>query len=68
MQEKEVKNGRLAKVAFVGFASQAAVQGKGPIESLKYHIADPFHRNSESLYWVVFPTYHSFIPDLKSIN
>lgn len=48
MREKEVKNGRLAMTAFVGFASQAAVQGKGPIESLKYHIADPFHRNSKS--------------------
>jgi len=46
--EKEIKNGRLAMVAFVGFSSQAAVQGKGPIESLKYHIADPFHRNSKS--------------------
>lgn len=45
MREKEIKNGRLAMVAFLGFASQAAVQGKGPIESLKYHIADPFHRN-----------------------
>ena len=46
-REKEIKNGRLAMVAFVGFASQAAVQGKGPIASLQYHLADPFHRNSE---------------------
>jgi len=45
MREKEIKNGRLAMVAFVGFSSQAAVQGKGPIESLKYHLADPFHHN-----------------------
>lgn len=55
MQEKEVKNGRLAMVAFVGFASQAAVQGKGPIASLKYHIADPFHRNSKPFYPLRFP-------------
>ncbi|DBA68856.1 TPA: Photosystem I chlorophyll a/b-binding protein 5, chloroplastic [Trebouxia sp. C0005] len=45
MREKEIKNGRLAMVAFVGFSSQAAVQGKGPIASLKYHLADPFHHN-----------------------
>lgn len=44
-REKEIKNGRLAMVAFVGFASQAAVQGKGPIACLQYHLADPFHRN-----------------------
>ena len=48
MREKEIKNGRLAMAAFVGFSSQAAVQGKGPIASLKYHLADPFHHNSES--------------------
>ncbi|KAL6784696.1 LHCA2 [Auxenochlorella protothecoides x Auxenochlorella symbiontica] len=45
MREKEVKNGRLAMVALVGFASQAAVWGKGPIESLQYHLADPGHHN-----------------------
>ena len=43
--EKEIKNRRLAMVAFVGFASQSAIQGKGPIASLKYHIANPLHRN-----------------------
>jgi hypothetical protein len=42
---KEVKNARLAMVAFLGFASQAAVQGMGPIECLKKHLEDPGHNN-----------------------
>jgi Chlorophyll A-B binding protein len=45
MKLKEVKNGRLAMIALVGFCSQAAVQGMGPIDCLKAHIADPTHAN-----------------------
>jgi len=40
-REKEIKNGRLAMIAFVGFASVYANRGMLPIEAMKAHIADP---------------------------
>eukprot|EP01023_Acetabularia_acetabulum_P038267 TRINITY_DN365_c0_g1_i4.p2 TRINITY_DN365_c0_g1~~TRINITY_DN365_c0_g1_i4.p2 ORF type:complete len:222 (-),score=61.79 TRINITY_DN365_c0_g1_i4:278-943(-) len=45
MQLKEIKNGRLAMIAFVGFAVQALVTREGPIEGLTNHIGDPFGHN-----------------------
>ena len=42
---KELKNGRLAMLGFLGFCSQYAVRGKGPIACFKDHIADPGHQN-----------------------
>ena len=41
MAVKEVKNGRLAMVAFFGFAIQAVVVADGPLGCLAKHTANP---------------------------
>ena len=43
MRVKEVKNGRLAMMSFLGMVSQYAVTGTSPLEGLKAHMANPEH-------------------------
>ena len=45
LRVKEMKNGRLAMVAWVGFAAQAALTRKGPVENLLDFVKDPAHEN-----------------------
>jgi len=42
---QELKNGRLAMVAWVGFAAQAVLTREGPLENALDFARDPAHNN-----------------------
>ncbi|OIW19109.1 hypothetical protein TanjilG_08909 [Lupinus angustifolius] len=43
LQLAEIKHARLAMLAFLGLAVQAAATGKGPLDNWATHLSDPFH-------------------------
>ena len=49
--KREIANGRLAMVAFLGILAQnqACPDGLGPVQALLNHVADPWHQCSLKL-------------------
>ena len=45
LQIKEVKNGRLAMIAVLGFGAQAVLTRQGPFQNLLDHLANPTANN-----------------------
>lgn len=42
---QEIANGRLAMLSFIAYVSQYYVTGKGPLQNLSDHIANPWGVN-----------------------
>ena len=50
LKRKEIANGRVAMLAFLGIMAQnqAYPEGLGPVQALLNHVADPWHVNAAS--------------------
>jgi Chlorophyll A-B binding protein len=42
---QEIANGRLAMISFVGYVAQYYATGKGPLQNLTDHLANPWGSN-----------------------
>ena len=55
LKVKEIKNGRLAMIAFLGFVGQHEANGLSPLGALQAHLSSPFAENfatnAKSLPW-----------------
>merc|ERR1711904_340899 len=45
LKTKEIKNGRIAMMAYVGISCSYVSSGKGPLEALAFHLQNPWDHN-----------------------